>query len=303
MKEANLGVITAAAAGGNSEVNAVLLGMVPGEVKHTLEEYGVATVVAVTARGFSPASSPDFQSRVFVDVVRHFELSCVLGCSSVRSNDLLARAAAQMDAPLAVDCMAVDLANRIVEKSHFSGRTIAAIAINRRPFLCTIRPNVIEPKTAPTEARVHPYWSSIEDNARMTIKEIRSGGSKGVDIGEAQVVITGGRPIGSADNLKILYECAEAFGGAVGASRALVDAGHAPHALQVGQTGRTVSPKLYIGCGISGSVQHFAGMKGSKVIVRINMDKTAPIFSKCDYGLIGDLFEVVPALTRAIKDR
>ena len=120
---------------------------------------------------------------------------------------------------------------------------------------------------------------------------------------EANIIITGGRPIAAEDNYKILRKCAELVGAAVGASRAAVDAGYAPHSMQVGQTGKTVSPKLYIACGLSGSVQHFAGMKTSKVIVAINTDKDAPIFGKCDYGIIGNLFEVVPVLTEVLKEQ
>ena len=124
-----------------------------------------------------------------------------------------------------------------------------------------------------------------------------------VDLTEADIIITGGRPMGSAENYKVLEACAHALGAAVGASRAAVDAGYAPHSMQVGQTGKTVSPKLYIGCGLSGSVQHFAGMKTSKVIVAVNTDKDAPIFNKSDYGIVGDLFEVVPVLTEVLREQ
>ncbi len=121
------------------------------------------------------------------------------------------------------------------------------------------------------------------------------------DLTEPTVIISGGRPMASSENFKILDDCAKKLEAVVGASRAAVDAGFAPHSMQVGQTGKIVSPKLYIGCGLSGSVQHFAGMKTSKVIVAINTDKDAPIFSKSDYGIIGDLFEVVPALTKELE--
>jgi electron transfer flavoprotein alpha subunit len=135
------------------------------------------------------------------------------------------------------------------------------------------------------------------------VTEVKAGGSGAADLAEAGIIITGGRAIGAADNFRMLRECAAELGAAVGASRAAVDAGYAPHSMQVGQTGRTVSPKLYIACGVSGAVQHFAGMKTSKVIVAINSDKNAPIFGKSDYGILGDLFEVVPILTDVLRKR
>ena len=160
---------------------------------------------------------------------------------------------------------------------------------------------MIEAVENPVSSEVIPFTAEAGSDDGFKILEFKKGGTGVVDLTEAEIIITGGRPMDSADNFKILYTCAEELGAAVGASRAAVDAGFAPHSMQVGQTGKTVSPKLYIGCGLSGSVQHFAGMKTSRVIVGINTDKDAPIFGKCDYGVVGDLFEVVPALTEALK--
>ena len=167
--------------------------------------------------------------------------------------------------------------------------------------LIGLRPNVIEAVEKPVSGEVVAFAPEPVPSDGFKVLEVKKGGAGAVDLTEAEIIITGGRPMDSADNFKLLHACAEVLEGAVGASRAAVDAGFAPHSIQVGQTGKTVSPKLYIGCGLSGSVQHFAGMKTSRVIVGINTDKDAPIFSKCDYGIVGNLFEVVPALTEALK--
>ena len=135
----------------------------------------------------------------------------------------------------------------------------------------------------------------------LMVTSVDAAGAGQKDLTEATVIITGGRAMGSVENFKVLEDCAQKLDAVVGASRAAVDAGYAPHSMQVGQTGKTVNPKLYIGCGLSGAVQHFAGMKTSRVIVAINTDKDAPIFGKSDYGIIGDLFEVVPALTKELE--
>lgn len=303
VKEASLGVITAARSGGSHEIYAFIWGITPDSCKSILQEYGVQKIVELSAEAADLTSNPDLQAAALADAMQHFNITTLLGLSSAGGRDVLARLAALLDAPLVQDCVGVDLAAKTAIKSHFSGKTLATIKFNSNPFICGLRPNAIEAQAAPGEAEVVGYRTAAQDAGKLVIKEVKQSQSAAVDLTEANIIITGGRPIAAPENYKILRECAELMGAAVGASRAAVDAGFAPHSMQVGQTGKTVSPKLYIGCGLSGSVQHFAGMKTSKVIVAINTDKDAPIFGKCDYGIIGDLFEVVPMLTEVLKEQ
>jgi electron transfer flavoprotein alpha subunit len=303
VKEANFGVITAARGDGSHEIYAFVPAASAESCKSILQEYGVQKVVELSADGGDLTSNPDLQAGALADAIDHFDITALLGLSSSGGRDLLARLAALKDAPLVQDCIGVDLAAKTVIKSHFSGKTLATIKFNSDPYLCGLRPNAIEVQAAPCQAEVISYQAAVQDPGKLVIKEVKQSQSKAVDLTEANVIITGGRPMASEDNYKILQQCADQMGAAVGASRAAVDAGYAPHSMQVGQTGKTVSPKLYIGCGLSGSVQHFAGMKTSKIIVAINTDIDAPIFGKCDYGIIGDLFEVVPVLTEVLKEQ
>jgi electron transfer flavoprotein alpha subunit len=303
VKEANFGVLTAARRQEGAEIYAFLLNAGAQECKETLQSYGAQKIVEISVEGGDPAVDPELQASALAEAVKHFEIEGLLGLSSAKGRDLLARTAAMMEAPLIQDCIGIDPAARTVVKSHFSGKTLATIRFNSNPYLCGLRPNAIEPQTAPCEAEVINFAATSTSSGNLAVKEVKQSPSKGVELTEANVIITGGRPIGSPENYKILRECADILGAAVGASRAAVDAGYAPHSMQVGQTGKTVSPKLYIGCGLSGSVQHFAGMKTSKVIVAINTDKDAPIFGKSDYGIVGDLFEVVPVLTEVLKEQ
>ena len=303
VKEANFGVITAARGDGSHEVYAFVPAASAESCKSILQEYGVQKVVELSADGGDLTSNPDLQAGALADAIDHFDITALLGLSSSGGRDLLARLAALKDAPLVQDCIGVDLAAKTVIKSHFSGKTLATIKFNSDPYLCGLRPNAIEVQAAPCQAEVISYQAAVLDPGKLVIKEVKQSQSKAVDLTEANVIITGGRPMASEDNYKILQQCADLMGAAVGASRAAVDAGYAPHSMQVGQTGKTVSPKLYIGCGLSGSVQHFAGMKTSKIIVAINTDIDAPIFGKCDYGIVGDLFEVVPVLTEVLKEQ
>jgi len=306
VKEANFGVITAARGAGNAEIYAFVLNGNPDECKEILQSYGVGKVVALGAdppEADDLSSSPDLQAAAVAEAISHFGITALLGLSSAKGRDLLARVAALMDVALVQDCVGVDLSAQTVTKSHFSGKTVATVKLNSSPFICGLRANAIEAQSAPCEAEVIEHRTAVTDAGRLVVKEVKQGQPGAVDLTEANIIITGGRPIASADNYKILRECADLLGAAVGASRAAVDAGFAPHSMQVGQTGKTVSPKLYIGCGLSGSVQHFAGMKTSKIIVAVNTDKDAPIFGKSNYGIIGDLFEVVPVLTEVLKEQ
>lgn len=298
VKDTTLGVLTAAQ---GEEIYALVLDNDAAKIKDKLALYGAEHIISITATG-DVAASPDLQAQSIAAAIKEYDLKAVLGTASSTGKDLFARIASIMDEPLVSDCVEVNIAEKKAKKSHFSGKTFADLKINGDFFLCTIRPNSIEPAEAPATGNIIEFNADVKDPGFIKIIETKKGSKEKLDLTEAPVIITGGRAIKATENYKMLEECADLIGAAVGASRAAVDAGFAPHSMQVGQTGKTVSPKLYIACGISGAVQHFAGMKTSKVIVAINEDKDAPIFGKCDYGIVGDIFEVVPAITSKLKE-
>jgi electron transfer flavoprotein alpha subunit len=203
---------------------------------------------------------------------------------------------------LFTDCTAFEAAGdgfRVV-RPWLAGKLIATLESKAPVFCATTRPNVFAPVTTDGQAEVSEMAATREAKAEVTGVEAKPSGK--LDVKEAPVVVSGGRGLKEAGHFKLVEDLAAAFGNAaVGASRAVVDAGWRPHAEQVGQTGKTVSPQLYIAVGISGAIQHLAGMRTAKVIVAINKDKDAPIFKVADYGIVGDAFEVLPRLTEAIK--
>ncbi|RUA00720.1 MAG: electron transfer flavoprotein subunit alpha/FixB family protein [Deltaproteobacteria bacterium] len=303
VKKTNYGVITAARNAGENDVVALVIGSGLSSGKAALGEYGVQKIVYITSESDDLATHPDQQAQALAQAIEKLSLDGLLGVASTRGRDLFARLAAILDLPLVSDAVGIDFSGKTVRKSHFSGKTFATIALDSDIMLCTIRPNAIEAAVSATDPAEESLSVSLASPGLVTVIEEKKGDTDKIDLTEADVIITGGRPIGSAENYEMLEECAQLMGAAVGASRAAVDAGFASHGMQVGQTGKTVSPRLYIGCGLSGSVQHFAGMKTSKVIVAVNTDKDAPIFQKCDYGIIADMFDVVPILTEVLKEQ
>lgn len=294
VKETSLGVMTAAT---GQTLYALLMDGNAVAAKDTLAEYGATTIVSIKG---DLTTSPDLQAETLAAAVKEYNLEALLGTASAVGKDLFARVAAILDEPLVSDCVAVNIADKTVKKSHFSGKTFATLKVNADLLLCTLRPNSIEPAASPMECELVEFDAGIADPGLTSIVEVKKDKGGKIDLTEAPIIIAGGRAIKAAENYSMLDACAEKLGAAVGASRAAVDAGYAPHSMQIGQTGKTVSPRLYIACGVSGAIQHFAGMKTSKVIVAINEDQDAPIFAKCDYGIVGDIFDVVPVLTEKL---
>lgn len=226
------------------------------------------------------------------------------GATSI-GKDFIPKLAASFEAGTASDVV-----NFIFEGDQFSGtrplfagKCLAKVEITgNKPHFITIRPNALGLTENPESKSGNTSDVSVDaGNIRAVLKEIIKGASEKADLTEANIIVSGGRAMKNAENFKILEELADVLGATVGASRAAVDSGYAPHSMQVGQTGKTVSPSLYIACGISGAIQHLAGMRTSKVIVAINTDPDAPIFTKADYGIVGDLFEIVPIMKEEFK--
>ena len=299
IKKSNFGVITAAH-GNDRELYAFLMDGSGAASKADLEAYGIHKVVEIaTADGPLPWN-PVTWSEALIHAMAHFGINTLLGLTSARGKELLPRIAARLDAPLVMDCLAVNLAEHTAEKSQYSGRTVATIKTYGVHHIYGIRPNTIKPQNRSASAELIPF-SARADSQALTGIDIKQAGSGSIDLTEADVIVSGGRGMLNSENFQILRDFAAQISAAVGASRVAVDAGWVPHSMQVGQTGATVSPKVYIACGISGSVQHFAGMKTAGMIIAINTDPDAAILKKCDYYAVADIFEIIPLLTSKLK--
>ncbi len=242
--------------------------------------------------------------KVLSDLIPELKSSVVLGTASSVGRDFFPRLAARLKAGLASDCTNLDIQDGklLASRPVYSGKAFVDVKFESALQLATARPNSFVAKVANAGAVAEVVKKEIDPGAmRALMKEVVKGKSDKVDLSEAAIIVSGGRAMKSSDNFKILQELADVIGATVGASRAAVDSGYATHDMQVGQTGKVVNPNLYIACGISGAIQHLAGMRTSKVIVAINKDTEAPIFKIANYGVVGDLFQIVPLLTQEFK--
>lgn len=300
VKKANFGMATAAR-GENRQLVALVVDAPADDAKASLEAYGVARIINISTGGRN--WNPALQAAAVVAAIERFAITDLIGLTSPAGRDLLPRIAARLDAPLVMDCIAIDLEARRVKTSQYSGKTIATIALTGRHFIYGLRANVVAPRAAPAVAEVIDFAFEEDPDPGYQVIETRSDGSGAPYLAESDIIISGGRGLKNGENFKLLFDCASQMNASVGASRVAVDNGWVPYAMQVGQTGVKVNPKVYIAVGISGSVQHFAGMKTAKMIIAINTDANAAIMANCDYYAVGDLFEILPELKKQLSER
>ena len=290
--------------GGGAGVEALLLAAGAASGADQLGGFGADRVVTLINPAFG-RYAPEGYARAIADRVRGVGYAAVVFAASATGKDLAPRVAARLGRPLAQDVTDVSVSGGTVVaiRPVYAGKALLQVRVAGSPAVLSLRPSVFTPVQRPRAGSQETV--ALEGSpGRVIVTEIKAAPAGTLDVAEAPIIVSGGRGLKEPANFKVLEELAAAFGGraAVGASRAVVDAGWRPHADQVGQTGKTVSPTLYVAVGISGAIQHLAGMRTSKVIVAINKDKDAPIFKVADYGIVGDLFEVVPKLTQEIKN-
>jgi electron transfer flavoprotein alpha subunit len=291
---------------GGGEVHALLLGP-PGIAANAaqLGKYGADVVIAVEHAALANYS-PEVATATAADRIKSIGYRAAVFSTSAQGRDLAPRVAARLGVSVVTDVLSFEVEGDVVVVRHpiNIGKVIATLAISGSPAVIVMRPNVIAPAQNAKAGRVENAQPAIDPGStRVKVIETRQGGGGKLDLADAPVVIAGGRGLKAKENFKLVEDLAAAFGNAaIGATRAVTDDGWRPHSDQIGQTGRLVSPELYIAVGISGAVQHLAGMRTSKTIVAVNKDKDAPIFKVADYGIVGDVFEVIPALADAVRE-
>ena len=283
------------------EVSAILLGSGIESLAAELGKFGVDKVFVGDNAALEPYVT-EAHAQVVAKILKDNDAAIALFGASVQGKDLSARVAAKLAGGLATDCtdVKIDGGKLIAVRPMYAGKCFGEVVFNTTPAMASLRPNVFAAVENAKAAAVTKVDVAV-DAQKSKVLEVQKDASGKVDLTEANVIVSGGRGMKGPDEYKILEDLADVLKGTVGASRAAVDAGWRPQKDQVGQTGKVVSPNLYVACGISGAIQHLAGMSSSKCIVAINKDAEAPIFTKADFGVVDDLFKVVPELTTACK--
>lgn len=286
-----------------AELVTLVIGDSVESISPILSSYGASKILIAQDPRIHHYSTTAY-SKILAEVAFQEQASVLFLPASQMGKDLAPRTAAKLSAGIAADCVSLNVENGeiIAARPVYAGKTIIKIKINSPVKMFTLRPNVFTAVMKDgVQAKIEKVALNLTDadfRTKVTGVKIVEGRP---DVTEADIIVSGGRGMKGPEHFQLIEKLADTLGGAVGVSRAVVDAGWRPHDEQVGQTGKTVSPSLYIACGISGAIQHVAGMSSSKCIVAINKDKDAPIFQIADYGIAGDLFEILPVLTNEIK--
>jgi electron transfer flavoprotein alpha subunit len=289
-----------------TEVHAVVLGGPGvGGAAAELGRHGADKVFVGETDAFGKYSAEGFTT-VIVKFIQEHGCDVALFPASSLGRDLAPRVAARLGVGYASDCTALEVQGGqvVATRPEYAGKLVAQVAPTGKPAVLSLRPNVFLPAENAKAGEVQSLDVSVNQaDFGAIVREIKASAAAKLDVGEAPIIVSGGRGLGGPENFKLIEDLAEAFGGkcAVGASRAVVDAGWRPHSEQVGQTGKTVAPTLYIAVGISGAIQHLAGMRTSRYIVAINKDPEAPIFKVADYGIVGDLHQILPRMTEEVR--
>ena len=284
------------------EVQGAVVGSNVGAWAETLAKTGV-TQVYVADNAALEKFAPETYADALAQIIRAANPALVLFGATGWGKEVSARTAAKLDWGLVTDCTAAKIENGslVLTRPIYAGKAIANVRAKKFPVMVSMRPNIVPAVEAnQAGAPIQNIAVTLKEPRARVVEQVATTKSK-VDLGEASIVVSGGRGVKGPEGFAPVQELADTLGGALGASRAAVDAGWIDYTHQVGQTGKTVAPKLYIAAGISGAIQHLAGMSSSKVIVAINKDPDAPIFKIADYGIVGDLFTVLPALNDEIK--
>lgn len=285
------------------EVSAVVFGKGVKGLAPEFAKFGADKVYAVEGDVFADYNTGAYVAQM-VAMINEFKPNAVLFAHSFNGRDFASRLAQKLEAGLATDAIAAEITagKGVFTRAVYAGKALAKVEVTTSPILATIRPGVFGvAEGAGAGAVVEPAVAASAGDVYQVVKEFKPTVSARPELNEAEVVVSGGRGCKGPEGIKIVEELADLLGAAVGGSRASIDSGWLGHELQVGQTGKVVNPNLYVACGISGAIQHLAGMSSSKFIAAVNTDTEAPIFNVSDFGVVGDLFKVVPLLVAELK--